>query len=116
MKTVVETLAVVGGTRVSMASSATGLNGLTDSVRRNGKIEWLHFRHEEVAAFAAGADAHLTGELVLCAGSCGPGNLHLINGGISGDVISVEHAFCHPEALNSRDSLIMEETKMSETN
>jgi len=47
MKTVVETLAVVGGTRVSMASSATGLNGLTGSVRRNGKIEWLHFRHEE---------------------------------------------------------------------
>ena len=47
MKTVVETLAVVGGKRVSMASSATGLNGLTDSVRRNGKIEWLHFRHEE---------------------------------------------------------------------
>jgi pyruvate dehydrogenase (quinone) len=56
------------------------LNGLTDSIRRQGKIEWVHVRHEEVAAFAAGAEAHLTGELAVCAGSCGPGNLHLING------------------------------------
>src|SRR6202030_2920117 len=45
-----------------------------------GKIDWIHVRHEEVAAFAAGAEAHLTGELAVCAGSCGPGNLHLING------------------------------------
>ena len=45
-----------------------------------GKIKWVHVRHEEVAAFAAGAEAHLTGELAVCAGSCGPGNLHLING------------------------------------
>jgi pyruvate dehydrogenase (quinone) len=56
------------------------LNGLTEALRRQGKIEWLHVRHEEVAAFAAGAEAHLTGELAVCAGSCGPGNLHLING------------------------------------
>ena len=56
------------------------LNGLTDSIRRQGKIEWVHVRHEEVAAFAAGAETHLTGELAVCAGSCGPGNLHLING------------------------------------
>ncbi|GAB3788952.1 ubiquinone-dependent pyruvate dehydrogenase [Dyella agri] len=56
------------------------LNGLTDAFRRLGTIEWLHTRHEEGAAFAAGAEAHLTGELVVCAGSCGPGNLHLING------------------------------------
>src|SRR6202522_2816645 len=56
------------------------LNGLTDSLRRQGKIEWIHVRHEEVAAFAAGAEAHLTGDLAVCAGSCGPGNLHLING------------------------------------
>jgi pyruvate dehydrogenase (quinone) len=56
------------------------LNGLTDTIRRQGKIEWIHVRHEEVAAFAAGAEAHLTGELAVCAGSCGPGNLHLING------------------------------------
>jgi pyruvate dehydrogenase (quinone) len=54
------------------------LNGLTDSLRRQGKIEWIHVRHEEVAAFAG--EAHLTGELAVCAGSCGPGNLHLING------------------------------------
>jgi pyruvate dehydrogenase (quinone) len=56
------------------------LNGITDAIRRQGKIEWVHVRHEEVAAFAAGAEAHLTGDLAVCAGSCGPGNLHLING------------------------------------
>jgi pyruvate dehydrogenase (quinone) len=56
------------------------LNGITDSVRKHGDIEWIHTRHEEAAAFAAGAEAHLTGELAVCAGSCGPGNLHLING------------------------------------
>jgi pyruvate dehydrogenase (quinone) len=56
------------------------LNGITEAMRKSGKLEWLHVRHEEVAAFAAGAEAHLTGELVVCAGSCGPGNLHLING------------------------------------
>jgi len=56
------------------------LNGITDAIRRHGKIEWVHVRHEEVAAFAAGAEAHLTEELAVCAGSCGPGNLHLING------------------------------------
>jgi len=56
------------------------LNGFTDSLRRLKSIEWIHLRHEESAAFAAGAEAHLTGELAVCAGSCGPGNLHLING------------------------------------
>ena len=56
------------------------LNGFTDSLRRDGSIEWLHMRHEESAAFAAGAEAHLTGQLAVCCGSCGPGNLHLING------------------------------------
>jgi pyruvate dehydrogenase (quinone) len=56
------------------------LNGFTDALRRHGGIQWLHTRHEEVAAFAAGADAHVTGQLAVCAGSCGPGNLHLING------------------------------------
>jgi pyruvate dehydrogenase (quinone) len=56
------------------------LNGITDSLRRQGKIEWVHVRHEEVGAFAASAEAHLTGNLAVCAGSCGPGNLHLING------------------------------------
>jgi len=57
------------------------LNGFTDALRRmDGDIEWVHVRHEEGAAFAAGAEAHVTGELAVCAGSCGPGNLHLING------------------------------------
>ncbi|WP_158794310.1 ubiquinone-dependent pyruvate dehydrogenase [Granulicella sp. L60] len=56
------------------------LNGFTDALREDGTIEWIHVRNEEVAAFAAGADAHLTGSLAVCAASCGPGNLHLING------------------------------------
>ena len=56
------------------------LNGLSDSLNKMGTIKWMPTRHEEVAAFAAGAEAHLTGELAVCAGSCGPGNLHLING------------------------------------
>ena len=56
------------------------LNGITDALRRRKSIDWIHMRHEEAAAFAAGAEAHLTGNLAVCAGSCGPGNLHLING------------------------------------
>jgi pyruvate dehydrogenase (quinone) len=60
--------------------SGDSLNGITDSIRTREEIEWVHVRHEEVAAFAAGAEAHLTGRLAVCAGSCGPGNLHLING------------------------------------
>ncbi|MFP5345849.1 MAG: ubiquinone-dependent pyruvate dehydrogenase [Actinomycetes bacterium] len=56
------------------------LNGFTDALRRDGTIEWVLVRHEEGAAFAAAADAELTGELAVCVGSCGPGNLHLING------------------------------------
>jgi pyruvate dehydrogenase (quinone) len=56
------------------------LNGFTDSLRRDGTIAWEHVRHEEAAAFAAAAEAALTGELAVCAASCGPGNLHLING------------------------------------
>jgi pyruvate dehydrogenase (quinone) len=56
------------------------LNPVIDALHRSGKIEWVHVRHEETAAFAAGAEAQLTGKLAVCAGSCGPGNLHLING------------------------------------
>jgi pyruvate dehydrogenase (quinone) len=56
------------------------LNGFTDALRKSKSIDWIHMRNEEAAAFAAGAEAHLTGELAVCAGSCGPGNLHLING------------------------------------
>ena len=56
------------------------LNGFTDALRTSRTISWMHVRHEETAAFAAGAEAQLTGKLAVCAGSCGPGNLHLING------------------------------------
>jgi pyruvate dehydrogenase (quinone) len=56
------------------------LNGFTDALRRDGGLTWEHVRHEEAAGFAAAAEAALTGELAVCAGSCGPGNLHLING------------------------------------
>ncbi len=56
------------------------LNGLTESLRQRGTIEWVHVRHEEVAAFAAAGESQITGKLAVCAGSCGPGNLHLING------------------------------------
>jgi pyruvate dehydrogenase (quinone) len=83
MKTVAdqfaETLAAVGVKRI-YGIVGDSLNGFTDAIRRQEKIKWIHLRHEEVAAFAAGAEAHLTGSLAVCAGSCGPGNLHLING------------------------------------
>jgi pyruvate dehydrogenase (quinone) len=75
----VQTLAAAGVERV-YGVSGDSLNGITDSIRRQSQIQWIHMRHEEAAAFAAGAEAHLTGRLVVCAGSCGPGNLHLING------------------------------------
>src|SRR4030088_2820144 len=74
-----ETLAAVGVKRI-YGIVGDSLNGLTDALQRQGRIEWVPVRHEEVAAFAAGAEAHLTGSLAVCAGSCGPGNLHLING------------------------------------
>src|SRR5471032_3669315 len=75
----VEVLVTAGVKRV-YGIVGDSLNGLTDAIRRHGGIEWIHVRHEEVAAFAAGAEAHLTGTLAVCAGSCGPGNLLLING------------------------------------
>src|SRR5260370_18813658 len=68
------------GVRQMYGVSGDSLNGITDAIRARKKIEWVHVRHEETAAFAAGAEAHLTGRLAVCAGSCGPGNLHLING------------------------------------
>src|SRR5215813_8799131 len=74
-----DTLVAAGVKRI-FGIVGDSLNGITDAIRRHDKIEWVHVRHEEVAAFAAGAEAHLTGELAVCAGSCGPGNLHLING------------------------------------
>ena len=74
-----ETLAASGVKRI-YGVVGDSLNGLTDSLRRLGTVDWVHMRHEEGAAFAAGAEAQLTGQLAVCAGSCGPGNLHLING------------------------------------
>src|SRR3984893_14984030 len=75
----VETLAAAGVERI-YGIVGDSLNGFTDALRGMIGLQWLHVRHEEVAAFAAGADAHVTGSLAVCAGSCGPGNLHLING------------------------------------
>ncbi len=74
-----ETLHLAGVERI-YGVVGDSLNGLTDSLRRQDKIEWIHVRNEEAAAFAAGAEAQLTGKLAVCAGSCGPGNMHLING------------------------------------
>jgi pyruvate dehydrogenase (quinone) len=75
----VDVLAAAGVRRI-FGVSGDSLNGITESIRAKGQLEWIHLRHEETAAFAAGAEAHLTGKLAVCAGSCGPGNLHLING------------------------------------
>ncbi len=75
----VEVLADAGVRRI-YGVSGDSLNGITDSLRARGDVQWVGMRHEETAAFAAGAEAYLTGTLAVCAGSCGPGNLHLING------------------------------------
>jgi pyruvate dehydrogenase (quinone) len=75
----VEVLTAAGVERI-YGVAGDSLNGITDSVRTRKGIEWVGVRHEETAAFAAGAEAALTGKLAVCAGSCGPGNLHLING------------------------------------
>lgn len=75
---IVETLQAAGVKRCWGVPGDT-LNFVTDAIRRS-EIEWVHVRHEEVAGFAAGAEAMLTGDLTACAGSCGPGSLHFING------------------------------------
>src|ERR1700682_2038116 len=75
----VDTLVLAGVKRV-YGVAGDSLNGITEAIRTHESIKWIHVRHEETAAFAAGAEAHLTGSLAVCAGSCGPGNLHLING------------------------------------
>ena len=75
----VQTLIEAGVRRV-YGIVGDSLNPVTDAIRRSGTVDWVHVRHEEAAAFAAAADAELTGQLAVCAGSCGPGNLHLING------------------------------------
>ena len=76
---IAETLQQAGIERI-WGVTGDSLNGISDSLRKLGSIEWLGTRHEEVAAFAAGAESHVTGKLSVCAGSCGPGNMHLING------------------------------------
>jgi pyruvate dehydrogenase (quinone) len=76
---IIETLRNAGVKRI-YGLPGDSLNGFTDAIRKDGTLEWIHVRNEEAAAFAAGADAHLTGSLAVCAASCGPGNLHLING------------------------------------
>ena len=75
----VEMLVAAGVQRV-FGLVGDSLNGITEAIRKNERIQWIHVRHEDAAAFAAGAEAHLRKELAVCAGSCGPGNLHLING------------------------------------
>ena len=75
----VATLAAAAVERI-YGLAGDSLNGITDAIRADKQIRWVPVRHEETAAFAAGAEAHLTGQLAVCAGSCGPGNLHLING------------------------------------
>jgi pyruvate dehydrogenase (quinone) len=77
--TIVAHLAASGVRRV-YGLPGDSLNGFTDALRRDGSIQWLHVRHEEAAAFAATAEATLTGELAVVAASCGPGNTHLLNG------------------------------------
>ncbi len=75
----IEVLKQVGVERI-YGIVGDSLNPVVDAVRRTEGIEWVPVRHEETAAFAAGAEAQVTGKLAVCAGSCGPGNLHLING------------------------------------
>jgi pyruvate dehydrogenase (quinone) len=76
---IVETLASIGVKRI-YGVPGDSLNAITDAIRVHESVDWIHTRNEEAAAFAAGAEAHLTGNLAVCAGSCGPGNTHLING------------------------------------
>ncbi|MBO2011447.1 ubiquinone-dependent pyruvate dehydrogenase [Hymenobacter negativus] len=76
---IVDTLVAAGVKRV-FGVVGDSLNGITDNIRTRDNIEFIAVRHEEGGAFAAGAEAHLTGDLAVCAGSCGPGNTHLING------------------------------------
>ena len=107
------------------------LNGLVDSLRADGTIDWIGVRHEEVAAFAAGAEAEISGELAVCAGSCGPGNMHLINGlyncyrdrvpvlAIAADIPSAEDGSCYfqetdPKSLFSGCSVFCEKVTSPE--
>src|ERR1700742_2383283 len=76
---IAETLHQAGVKRI-FGVVGDSLNGLTEALRKRKSIDWIHVRHEEAAAFAAAGESQITGQLAVCAGSCGPGNLHLING------------------------------------
>ncbi len=76
---VVDVLVEAGVERI-YGVAGDSLNGIIDTIHEGGRLKWVHMRHEEAGAFAAGAEAHITGKLAVCAGSCGPGNMHLING------------------------------------
>ncbi len=76
---IVDTLGSIGVKRI-YGVPGDSLNAITDAIRTHKSVDWMHTRNEEAAAFAAGAEAHLTGKLAVCAGSCGPGNTHLVNG------------------------------------
>ena len=71
---------VKAGVKRIYAVTGDSLNKINDAVRKDGRIQWIHVRHEETGAFAAGAEAQLHGNLACCAGSGGPGHVHLING------------------------------------
>src|ERR1700753_3329191 len=75
---IAETLIQAGVKRI-FGVVGDSLNGLTEALRKRKTLDWIHVRHEEVAAFAAAGESQITGGLAVCAGSCGPGNLHLIN-------------------------------------
>ncbi|WP_432415493.1 thiamine pyrophosphate-dependent enzyme [Chromohalobacter israelensis] len=76
---IVETLAEAGARRCYGVVGDT-INHFTDAIRRSDALEWVHVRHEEVGGFAAGGEAYMTRELAVCAGTCGPGSLHFVNG------------------------------------
>ena len=83
MPTVAETIVTAIaelGVRQVWGVVGDALNPVTDAIRREERLEWIGVRHEEVGAFAAGAQAQLTGRLGVCMGTVGPGSLHLLNG------------------------------------
>jgi hypothetical protein len=112
----VDVLAETGVPRI-YGVSGDSLNGVTDSIRASKRIQWIHVRHEETAAFAAGAEVHLTGRLAVCAGSCGPGNLHLINGLYDQQAfpwVDQIHEVKDPAKVGSLDSAMVERLKSDE--
>ena len=79
------------------------LNPIVDAVRRTEGIEWVHVHNEEAAAFAAAAEARLTGRLAVCAGSCGPGSIHLIQGLPTGRARHRSNALSVPPKITAEE-------------